>query len=346
MKKPSIYDIAERVHVSSATVSYVLNGKEGKVSTATKKKIYAAMKELGYTRDHAAVSLSTGKSHLIGVCFPLDEASDAFSNPFYGEFLGAFESVIQTSGYDVIIGQAKNPKQFEKWYISRALDGVVVLGSLPPELEKSLVRLGAKAVLVDVYEDYSAPFPNIRINDEAGEYLATRFLLERGHTHLGYIGGPDGSTVNHRRYCGFEKAMMERELPIEKNLVFHTTTNFEGGYAMGDSIAKNLDRISALVVDADIIAIGLIRRLQELGTKLPEDLSVVGFDDIHPAQYIHPTLTTVRQDIREKGSLSAKTILEEIDSPSKRKKTVVIEPTLAERNSVSTPSSLRKPFLE
>jgi LacI family transcriptional regulator len=334
MKKPSIYDIAKKVNVSSATVSYVLNGKDGKVSEATKKRIYQAMEELGYTRDHAAVSLSTGKSHLIGIVLPLNATSEAFfNNPFYGEFLGAFDEVLQEKGYDVIICSSKSVASFERWYRSRALDGVVVLGSLSQEMEKSLCRLNALAVLVDVYEEYSAPFTNIRINDENGEYSATCHLIGLGHKNIGYLGGPDNSIVNHRRYCGYEKALLENDLPIKKELVFHTLTTFDGGYALGEKIKERLGRMSAVVVDADIIAIGLIRRLLELGVSLPDELSIVGFDDIQPAQYIHPALSTVHQDIREKGALSAKTILDEIANKPLSKKTFVIEPSVKARQS-------------
>ncbi len=335
MKKPSIYDIAKKVNVSSATVSYVLNGKEGKVSEATKKRIFKAMKELGYTRDHAAVSLSTGKSHLIGISLPLTATSEAFfNNPFYGEFLGAFEEIIQEKGYDVIIGSNRSALEFERWYKSRALDGVVIMGSLSQELEETLFRINTHAVLVDVYENYASPFTNIRINDENGEYRATNYLLSLGHKNIGYLGGPDSSIVNHKRYCGYEKALIENDIPIQKELIFHTLTTLDGGYSMGDIILSKLSKMSAIVVDADIIAIGLIRRLLELGVRLPDDLSIIGFDDIQPAQYIHPTLTTVHQDIREKGTLSAKTILSDIENKPLSKKTFVIEPRISVRQSV------------
>lgn len=334
MKKTSIYDIAKKVGVSGATVSYVLNGKDKKVSADTRKKVYKAMEELGYIRDHAAVSLSTGKSHLIGLTLPYSSPSVAFLyNPFYAEFLGFFEEALKQKGYDVIIGSTLDDKDFERWYKSRALDGVMVLGSLGKKAENTLLRINARVVLADVYEDYNAPFTNIRFNDENAEYLATSHLISIGHKRIGYLGGPDTSIVNHKRYCGYEKALLEYDYPIPRDCIFRANTTLEGGYEMGDEIKKKIGEISAIVVDADIVAIGLIRRLLELGVKLPDELSIVGFDDIQPAKYIFPPLTTVHQDIKEKATLAAHAILEAIVSPSTEKKSYVIEPSLVLRSS-------------
>ena len=209
----------------------------------------------------------------------------------------------------------------------------MVLGSLSKEIEKELLKLNARVVLADVYEDYQAPFPNIRINDENGEYRATNHLISLGHKKIGYLGGPGTSIVNHKRYCGYEKALIEHDYPILKECIFHTLTTLEGGYQMGDVIKEKLSQMSAIVVDADIVAIGLIRRLLELGVKLPEELSIIGFDDIQPAQYMYPTLTTVHQDIKEKATFSANAILEEISKPSFSKKTYVMEPRIVLRSS-------------
>lgn len=334
MKKTSIYDIAKKVNVSAATVSYVLNGKTKKVSLETRKKVFQAMDELGYTRNHAAFSLSTGKSHLIGLTLPYSSPSVAFLyNPFYAEFLGFFEETLKQKGYDVIIGSTIDDREFERWYKSRVLDGVMVLGNLGKKAESMLKRINAPVVLADVYEDYDAPFANIRFDDEKAEYLATIHLISIGHKKIGYLGGPDTSIVNHKRFCGYEKALIECDYEIPKDCIFHTNTTLEGGYEMGDRIKKQLDKMSAIVVDADIVAIGLIRRLLELGVKLPEELSIVGFDDIQPAQYIFPPLTTVHQDIKEKATLAANAILEAISSLNKRKVTYVIEPSLVIRSS-------------
>ena len=334
MKKTSIYDIAKKVGVSAATVSYVLNGKNKKVSSETRKKVYLAMDELGYTRDHAAVSLSTGKSHLIGLTLPYSSPSIAFLyNPFYAEFLGFFEETLKPKGYDVIIGSTNDEEDFERWYKHRALDAVMVLGSLGQKAENALLRINARVVLADVYEEYNAPFTNIRFNDEKAEYLATSHLISLGHKKIGYLGGPDSSIVNHKRFCGYEQALLEYDYPIPHDCLFHSSTTLEGGYQMGDAIVKKLGDMTAIVVDADIVAIGLIRRLLELGVKLPENLSIVGFDDIQPAQYIYPPLTTVRQDIKEKATLAANAILEAISAPPKAKKSYVLEPTLTLRSS-------------
>ena len=132
--KPSIYDIAKAVGVSAATVSYVINGKN-KVSEKTKQKILATMAEMGYVADQAAVSLSRGKSNIVGICFPLESASLVFSdNPFYSEFLANFEREISKANYDIIVGYLKTPDEFERWLSSRRLDGLVIFGLYSPEI--------------------------------------------------------------------------------------------------------------------------------------------------------------------------------------------------------------------
>ena len=133
-KKISIYDIAKIAGVSPASVSYVLNNK-GKVSEKTKEKIYHAMKVTGYIPDNNAITLSTGKSHIIALCLPFENASQAFiNNPFYGEFLGRFEETVTSEGYDVIIGSLTEKDQFIRWIRSRNFDGVVMLGIFPNDI--------------------------------------------------------------------------------------------------------------------------------------------------------------------------------------------------------------------
>ncbi len=335
-KRASIYDIASRAGVSVASVSYVLNGKEGRVGDKTKKKIEKAIEDLHYTPSNAAVSLSTGKSHLIGLCLPLDHLSDFSKNPFYGEFMASFQEEAGKSSYDVVIGGIRTGAAFEQWVSSRHFDALVLFGFYPQTAFSFIRKRKIPAVVVDVYQEDLSYFSCIRLNDERGGYLATDYLIQNGHTKIGFLGGPkDRSELDKRRYEGYKEAMEHAGLEIDPENVYETTTDFKGGFSLAEKILERPGQMSAVFADADIIAIGLLRRFAELGVSVPEKLSIVGFDDLMESSIIFPPLTTVRQDISEKGKLAAQTLLQQIEAPDAfEPRSIVLEPKLIVRKTV------------
>ena len=176
-KKVSIYDVAKYCHVSAASVSYVLNGKK-KVSLETKRKILRAIDELGFVMDSSARALSTGRSHLIGLFLPLDDASVAFmQNPFYAELLGGLETGIADYDYDIVIGYQKNQNNFKDWVQSRGIDAIVMLGKYPKSVYEDIKKLHITAVLIDVYEEYGKELkPKMIVNSS----MLAMQTLERG----------------------------------------------------------------------------------------------------------------------------------------------------------------------
>lgn len=332
-KKVSIYDIATYLNVSPATVSYAINGVK-KVSLETKEKVMKAIKELGYVPDHNARSLSTGKSHLIGLFLPLDDASVAFlQNPFYVEFIGGLEKGIANYDYDIVIGCQKNQNNFKYWAKSRGLDGIVMLGKYPKNVYEDIKNLDIPVVLTDVYEDYANEFHNVRIDDEYGMYIATKYLIENGHKKIGFVGNFASSLVDKKRYCGYLKALNENNLSSSDEYIYESFATFDDGYALADEIIKR-NNVTAIVCSGDIIAIGIIKRYLELKKEIPESLSIVGFDDIHDAKYITPGLTTIRQDINKKGEMAAKIILSKIELNEREPSLINIKPKLIVRESV------------
>jgi LacI family transcriptional regulator len=334
-KKVSIYEVARYVGVSAAAVSYVINGVN-KVSPKTKSRIMQGIEELGYVPSHNAVALSTGRNNLISLFLPLPEPSEAFlENPFYGEFIGGLEQEIANSEFDLIISALNDQDRFEFWARSRGVDGVVIIGFLPEKIKTCLKKLSIPTVLVDVYDDDASSFSNVRINEERGEYEATRHLISQGHRRIAFLGNVATSPIDQRRFSGYQQAMKEASLPFSNDCVFETSTTFEGGYEAGGNIAKHPE-ITAVCCAADILAIGLMRRYFEMGKSIPKDLSVVGFDDIQAAGYLFPGLTTIRQDIGEKGHLAAKILVDSLSNNAKAHRNVVLEPQLVIRQSVKT----------
>ncbi len=332
--KTTIYDIARYLKVSPATVSYVINGVD-KVSKETKEKVLAAIKELGYSKDTNAVYLSTGKSNLIALFLPFEDLSVAFSqNPFYGEFLGSIAKRIQRKGFDLLIEPLFEAKDFAKWIKGKSLRGIIMLGKFPLEYYKSIKTLEIPAVLVDVFEEYASEFTTLRINDSDGTYLATEYLIEQGHTEIAFLSGDVvDSEVDNRRYKGYVAALKDHGIPVKDEYLFQTGATFDAGHEISKEIANN-PNITALVCAADILAMGVMRGYYEMKKHIPEDLSVVGFDDIQSAMLVSPPLTTVKQDIMEKGRLVSKLLIDAINGGDQSAKHLVMQPTLVIRESV------------
>lgn len=328
-KKVSIYDIANYLNLSVATVSYVINGK-GKISEKTRNKVNEAIKELGYVVNTTARTLSTGKSHLIGLLLPLDNTSSALiSNPFYVEFIGGIEKEISCHDYDLVISTITTNTKIIDWVLSRGLDGLIMLGKYPKDIYEKIKESKVPVALTDIYEDYSKEFFNVRVDDEYGMYLATRHLLENGHTKIGFVGNMYVSLVDKQRYNGYKKALLEYN--IKDEYIFECLSTFDDGYKIADKIKDSI--VTGVVCTADITAIGIMNRYNNQNLKIPDDLSIVGFDDISDAKYVYPPLTTIRQDIQNKGIQTAKMIINSLEGNDDSVALQVTIPSLVIRES-------------
>lgn len=315
-KKVSIYDIAKLSKVSPASVSYVINGVN-KVSKETKQKILDAIDELGYVLDNNARTLSTGKSRLIGLCLPLDEAYDAFiQNPFYVEFIAGLERGVGNSQYDIVVKCFSSQENFKSWVISRSLDGLVMLGKYPKIVYDELKKTNIPIVLIDVYEEYAKEFNNIRIDDEKGCYDATKYMIENGHKKIGFVGKLD-SLVDRNRFNGYLKALKDHNIEYFDDYLFECYATYDDGIKIAGEII-NRNNVTGVICSGDIIAIAIIKKYIEEGKNIPDNLSIIGFDDIRDAKYIYPSLTTIKQDIVQKGELAAKILLKQFQAKEKR----------------------------
>mgnify|MGYP004447466307 CR=1 FL=1 len=334
-KKISIYDIAKKSGVSAASVSYVINGKK-KVSFETKQLVLKTIKELGYVRSNRARGLSTGTNQLIGLYLPIDKAEEAFSqNHFFVELIAGIEKGLEGTDYDLVIGTQKNSKHFNEWVISRGLDAVILVGRLPEEASSDIHCMDTPIVLVDVYSDNSEDFINVRVDDKKGAYLACKYLIENGHTRIGFAGSKTLSLIDKVRYEGYQEAMNESRLEITEEYNYEMYATFLHGKTLAEEYLKR-NNVTAILCSGDMLAIGLIKSLAELGKSVPNDLSVVGFDDISDSEFIFPGLTTVHQGIDNKGQLAVEALLKCINKQPLKNKNITFEPTLTIRKSVKS----------
>ena len=333
-KKVSIYTIAKSLNVSPATVSYVVTGRYNKMSLETRQKILDEIERTGYVPDVNARGLSCGKSRLIGLFLPISQdnkSSNLLLNPFYMEFIAAIEKHNRDSGYDLVLGY-KNQDDFISWALSRNFDAVIMLGKFPTEEAFKVESLRMPIIFIDVYADEFSKYTNIRSDDKGGMYSATKYLLELGHRKIGYVGTASRSELDKRRYEGYSMALKEYGLEVDSNLLYISYPDFEGGLQIADKIMED-NKVSAIVCSADVIAIGISHKYELKGKKIPDDLSIIGFDDIKEVTYVFPALTTVRQNIEEKGRIVMETLKEAIENENIEQKIIEVKTELIVRNS-------------
>lgn len=337
-QKVTIRDVAKQAGVSVASVSYAINNVD-KINPETRTRILKVIKELDYKPSLTARCLSNGNSKLIGITLPLTEVGDIpgslLKNPFFGEFISGVESVTRDQGYDILFTGVETDEQCRDWIQRRKLDGIIMLGVYPKSFFVEVKKLGVPIVLIDAYEDYAKEFHRVMLEDEAGGYQATRYLIEKGHEKIAFVTGSiKHSRLNYRRYQGYQRALKEAGLKGRPDDYFEYPVSFQGGYrAAMDMIEKGCDA-TAIFAIADIMAIGMLKAFRENGKDVPGDYSIIGFDDIQFDEYVTPGLTTMHQNSMQKGSISAEMILEDIQHGRSEGKTVVLKPKLVERESV------------
>ncbi|MBE9917549.1 LacI family transcriptional regulator [Paenibacillus donghaensis] len=337
MKRTTIKDVAERAGVSTAAVSYVMNGREHKVSEDTLAKIRKAAAELNYIPDYSARSLASKRSSLIGVVIPQteDQKRLLLENPFYSDLICGIESELRQHGYHVLISGVDKGQGYLDLTMQRNLDGAVIMGIYQENFYEELKKVDIPIVLIDSYinDDH---FKKIRIDDELGGYLATKHLIEKGHVNIGLVTGmirKDG--VVEKRYLGYKRALQEANLFYDHDLVYEGQVSYEYGLEAGKQIAARQGSMTAVFVTSDMMAFGVINGLREKGLQVPEDLSVIGFDDISLAGIFHPKLTTVHQDIKERGITAAKHLIGVIEGNENLDMGVTLQPiSVIERETV------------
>lgn len=341
-KANSIRDIARHAGVSVASVSNVLNGKLEKVSAETAQRIRDLVKELDYQPNLTARTLSSGKSRLIGLVFPVTIVDEKFitligENPFYGEFFDGVETVLSPAGYDVIISGLRPDQDCSEWVRRRGLDGVIFLGSYSKDMLEKLEAEGIAVILTDTDPELGEAFHSVGVDDALGARLAVECLVALGHRRIALAGSAtENSHVNRSRRQGYLDALTAAGLPIDPELLFEDNVSFSGGLRMTERMLRLKNRPTAVFAFADSMAMGIISAMASAGYQVPRDLSVVGFDDLAIFRQIHPGLTTIRQDVVGKGSLAAQVLLDRLNGRPVTERRRVLPLTLVTRGSTAS----------
>lgn len=324
----TIKRIAELANVSSATVSKIINGKDKHISEATRQKVLAIIEREGYIPNGIAKSLKMKRTKTIGIIMP------DVMNLFFSEVARGAEDAAEREGYSVILCNSDNKQSKEERYIQilqeKMVDGIILTAS-ESSISKSLDRCNTPMVLVDRDIASDKKVGRIVVDNEEGAYNATNFLIKKGCKNIGFISADSKTKLSAERLNGYEKALIDNGLKIDKEKIFLQNYTIESGY-QGTMALLMQTEIDGVYCGNDLIAIGAIKALKEKNIKIPEEVKIIGFDDISISQYIDPPLTTIKQPIYQMGEEAVEMLISMIEEKS-IKMTKVLETILVERGS-------------
>ncbi|MFA9499973.1 substrate-binding domain-containing protein [Mannheimia sp. E30BD] len=325
-------DIARLAQVSTSTVSHVINNSRF-VSEEIRQKVQRVVKELNYTPSALARSLKVNETKTIGMLVT------ATSNPFFAEVMAGVERYCQQNHYNLIIattnGDAERLQHHLQTFIQRKVDGLLLMcGDARLNVDESL-NIPLPTVVLDWwFTELNAD--KIFENSTSGGYLATKTLIDAGHSKIAIITGSLKKSLAKNRLEGYKKALAEANIPLNPNWIIESHFDFAGGVEGMNKLLAQPEKPTAVFACSDTIALGAYQAIWQHGLSVPKDISIIGYDDIELAKYLSPPLSTISQPKAELGQLAVETLLKRIRSQTTDFQTIMLEPELVLRNSIQT----------
>ena len=333
----TIKDIAQAVGVSCTTVSNVINGRSGRVSADTIQLINDQIDKLGYVPNMSARSLVSSSSKVIGVISHLASHKNGsiVEDPFHSAFIGSIERTLSNNGYYIMLRTVETTSELVAFLRNWNVDGLFFTGVFQDEFFQALAELNIPIVLIDSYVPHSN-MCNVGLEDYKGGYTATRHLIDHGHKDIAFASPAiKDRGVVYERFLGYKNALSEASIPFRGELVFEQELDVATTIALGCKLAGRND-ITAVFATADILAAGIMAGIQQSGKKVPDDISVIGFDDINLCQLTSPRLTTIHQDATLKGKLAVNYLMNMLENKKIDNREIILPIQLVERNSVKS----------
>jgi LacI family transcriptional regulator, repressor for deo operon, udp, cdd, tsx, nupC, and nupG len=339
----TIRDVARRAGVSTATVSRALASPD-RVAEATREAVFAAIAETGFTPNASARSLRARTTKMVLALLP------GIGNSFYTPILNAVEEVLSLAGYGMIMGDTRMDHAREAHYdlLVRGgqVDGVMLLtGRLP---HPTFAELDATIPITLICNDIPdiEGLPVIEIDNRGAAQTIVKYLIDLGHTRIGHTIGPSDNIEAAHRLVGYRDALAEAGLPLDESIVWPGAFRFDAGETVARRFLEHPDPPTAMFMANDEIAIAFIKTVKDAGLAVPDDVSVVGFDDIEFARYCDPALTTMHQPRADLGRLAAENIVARMNGRDPGPLRTRLTCTLIVRDSARAPKatgSRRKP---
>jgi LacI family transcriptional regulator, purine nucleotide synthesis repressor len=328
----TIKDVARIAGVSTTTVSHVIN-KTRFVAESTQEKVLEAVKSLNYAPSAVARSLKCNSTNTIGMLVTQS------TNPFFSEVIDGVESYCYRQGYTLILCNTGGIYQKQRDYIrmlaEKRVDGMLVMCSdLTPELLTILDNHSDIPKVIMDWGPQSSLADKVIDNSEEGGYLATKYLLDNGHTKIACLSGQFSKAICQERILGFRRALNEVNITPVEDWILEGNFECDTAVLAADKLLAMDHKPTAVFCFNDTMALGLMSRLQEKGVSIPADISVIGYDNIEISEYFSPPLTTIHQPKRRVGKNAFEILLERIKSKDHERRTFEMHPEMVVRSSV------------
>lgn len=320
--KKTIVEVAKELNLSPSTISKIVNGK-GRISQKTRERVLEYVKESGYVAMSSARILSSKKSWTIGVVYS-DISLIGFEHPFFSRILQAFKNEVERCGYEIVLIVSKlgdHELTYLEWCKNKKVDGVlIVMGNVNNPNIIQLVQSDIPCISTDIV------MPNLEsvISDD---FLGVKIYLEyaksKGHKRIGIISGPLTARSFYNRLEAYRILMDQSQTPYhETDIVIADEFGYESGERAAEIILSHTDRPTIFLVMSDVIAFGVVKKLIAQNVDIPNDIEIIGYDDIDFAKHFEPALSTIKQDTKMIGYTAARKLLSVIETPTEKKQII------------------------
>jgi LacI family repressor for deo operon, udp, cdd, tsx, nupC, and nupG len=327
----TIKDVATLAAVSIATVSRVLNGNSN-VSEETRARVLDAIRKLNYQPNALARNLRRSETRTITAIFP------DLANTFFSRIIKGMEKVADERGFNILIGDTNNDPVKEMKFINllreRRTDGIIFTTARVDS--RHIIEISDKAPVVLACEYFpNIDIPSVGIDNVRAAYNATNYLIELGHKRIAHIGGPVNVILSHDRLKGYCMALEHNRIQVDETLIRTGTFYFDSGYEAMLSLLDVERRPTAVFAASDEMAIGAIKAIKEKGLRVPDDISVVGFDDIALAELVDLPLTTISQPVYKIGTTAMEMLTDLVAGRCLAHRQIILEAKLVIRRSTA-----------
>ena len=332
--KVTIVDVAAQAGVSFGTVSRVINN-DIHVKKETRERVLKTMQQLGFVANRQARSLAGGKSYSIGVLVP------DLGTGYIGEIIRGIDAELSLTGLDLILYTTHRTASKEANYVANLAEGMVdglllVLPRSPADFIGDLTQRNFPFVLID-HQGTGRDCPAVGATNWQGAYNATEYLIKLGHKRIGFITGSMDLGCALDRLDGYRSALRTHHIPDAPELIYEGTFFQSDGFAGASALLDIDNPPTAIFASNDVMAMGAMDAVRNRGLRVPEDVSIVGFDDIPQAALVHPSLTTIRQPLEQMGRVATQMLLDMLKNPEREIDRVELPTELIARGSTLAP---------